>query len=88
MIPQDIDPSLFSNDFDVNIQDVWQQEIKYGGDFSMSNATIPGNPLQPHPQSHLPPPHGIYAHHHHLPNNDPTLTSVALDTPLHIHHPH
>lgn len=77
MIPHDIDPDLFSNDFkDLNIDAVLQQELKYGGDFSMSN-TAQG--VYPPPQPHL---HNVHTHHH-LPN-DPTLTSVALDPPLQL----
>lgn len=77
-IPRDIDPSLFSNDFKVDIQDVLQQELQYGGDFSLSTATDNNTYtiLNPHIHPH---PHNPF----YPPSHDPTLTSVALDSSPH-----
>ena len=91
-IPRDIDPSLFSNDFKVDIQDVIQQELQYGGDFSLSTGAGLEQPHPPNhhynhtsynslnPHIHQPPNYGGHSHQFYQQSHDPTLTSVALDS--------
>ena len=69
-IPRDIDPSLFSNDFKVDIQDVIQQELQYGGDFSLSGGAgaMETQTIQ---------------HHGHQFNN---TAYTALNPNIHVHH--
>ena len=69
-IPRDIDPSLFSNDFKVDIQDVIQQELQYGGDFSLSAGT---GAMETQSVQH----HGQYS------NN---TAYTALNPNIHVHH--
>ena len=83
-IPRDLDPSLFTGDFkDLNIHDVIQQELRYGGGLDFTMAASDGTYSSLNPHTHHSP------HHSHLcPTplaNDPTLTSVALESPLQVH---